>query len=176
MFQEGRSVVGWFGRWWRLAHDAIQFVKEPANVGGEERSATSYSTWRIPAVINPGRLGLRLWIWGAGFGSRLCLLCRRAGAFSMSPDIATWLYYAGHPTSTLYMWGDERQCPGIQRQISRLWFERFAGERAPGGKPFCIKSDKKLYFLNIDLYSPKVYHPTYIQHNCNQINFCLNFA
>lgn len=48
---------------------------------------------------------------------------------------------------------------------------------APGrtihDKPFCIKSDKKLFFLNIILYFLKVYQPTYNQRICNQNNFCL---
>lgn len=51
-----------------------------------------------------------------------------------------------------------------------------APERTPDENPFCIKSDKKLFFLTINLYFPEVYQSSYIQHNCNQINFCLNLS
>lgn len=100
----------------------MQFVKEPANVGREERcsgcssycpwrrraeGATSYLTWRIPALMKPGRLGLvemqgRLQTWKTK--SLLCFPCRRVGGLSVSPDISPWLYSALHLTCAVYMW------------------------------------------------------------------------
>lgn len=142
----------------------------------------SDEAWKAGASVDAGQSSKH----GKLLSEVFCVF--RVGGWVVSVWALTSLHDCTRPCTSLapYTCGcDGWNCTGVQIQISPafkavsffyLRISSRAPERTPDEKPFCIKSDNKLFFLNINLYFPKMFQPTYIQHNCNQINFCLNLS